>query len=96
MKFVVDVYGLWILKANQVKSLTEESECEEQVYVRGDSRSYTILLTSRAVKALEGAGLELPPNLLNLLVGSCVHQANGKKVRIDAFLVTIVQRHLGL
>lgn len=70
--------------------MTEESECEEQVYVRGDSRSYTILLTSRAVKALEGAGLKLPPNLLNLLVGSCVHQANGKKVRTDAFFVTIV------
>lgn len=50
------------------------------MYVRGDSRSYTILLTSRAIKAFEGAGLKLPPDLLNQLVGSCSHLPNGKKV----------------
>ncbi|KAG0559441.1 hypothetical protein KC19_10G105000 [Ceratodon purpureus] len=55
---------------------------EGQVYGQGDSRSYTILLTSRAMKAFKGAGLELPPNLLNQLVGSCLHLPNGKKRKL--------------
>lgn len=61
----------------------EGNGSEQQVYVRGDSRSYTILLTSRAIKAFEGAGLELPPDLLNQLVGSCAHLPNGKKKKFN-------------
>jgi len=63
------------------EALAEGDESGQQVYGRGDSRSYSILLSSRAMKALEGAGLKVPPGLLNQLLGSCMHQLNGKKVR---------------
>ncbi|XP_024389869.1 uncharacterized protein [Physcomitrium patens] len=56
---------------------------DQQFYARRDPRSYNILLTSRAVKAFQGAGLEVPPNLLNQLVGSCTHLPNGKKRKFD-------------
>ncbi|KAJ7558145.1 hypothetical protein O6H91_04G026400 [Diphasiastrum complanatum] len=55
----------------------------EQLYVRGDTRSYTMLLTSRAMKALEGADIQLPHSLLGSLVGSCVHLSEGKMRKFD-------------
>jgi kynurenine 3-monooxygenase len=45
-----------------------------------DSYSYSMVLSSRATKALEGAGLALPLTLLNPLEGACRHFPNGKIV----------------
>ncbi|CAM6071862.1 unnamed protein product [Sphagnum tenellum] len=43
-----------------------------------NSYSYSMVLSSRATKALEGAGLALPLTLLNPLEGACRHFPNGK------------------
>ncbi|CAK9874098.1 unnamed protein product [Sphagnum jensenii] len=42
-----------------------------------NSYSYSMVLASRGIKALEGAGLALPLTLLNPLAGSCRHLPNG-------------------
>lgn len=61
----------------------QETISTERLYAPGDSRSYPLVITSRAIKAIEGAGLQLPPSLLKPLVGSCSHLTSGKKVRFD-------------
>jgi hypothetical protein len=45
-----------------------------------NSYSYSMVLASRGIKALEGAGLALPLTLLNPLAGSCRHLPNGTMV----------------
>jgi hypothetical protein len=45
-----------------------------------NSYSYSMVIASRATKALEGAGLALPLTLLNPLEGACRHFPNGKIV----------------
>jgi hypothetical protein len=45
-----------------------------------NSYSYSMVLSSRATKALEGAGLALPLTLLNPLEGACRRFPNGKIV----------------
>ena len=55
----------------------------ERHYAPGGTRSYLLVITTRAIKAIEGAGLKLPPSLLKPLVGSCTHISKGKKVSVD-------------
>lgn len=56
---------------------------EERLYAPGDNRSYPLVISSRAMKALEGAGLQLPPSFLKPLVGNCAHLPTGRKVQLD-------------
>lgn len=53
--------------------------------LKGDLRSYPILLTKRGIKAIEAAGLELPSSLMKHQVGNCTHQPSGKKIKMDYY-----------
>ncbi|XP_024530254.1 kynurenine 3-monooxygenase-like [Selaginella moellendorffii] len=53
-------------------------------YVGSDSRSYTMLLTCRAIEALQAAQVQVPSSLMGPLVGGCVHLPN-KKTRVFTY-----------
>lgn len=52
----------------------------DEARLRGDPRSFPIMLTTRGIKAIEAVGLELPSSILKPQVGNCSHLPNGKKV----------------
>lgn len=79
------VMALYLLRRGFQVHVFERRSMIDESKLKGDPRSYPILMTKRGIKAIEAAGLELPSSLMKRQVGNCTHLPNGKKMKVDYY-----------
>lgn len=79
------VMSLYLLRRGFHVHVFERRAMIDESKLKGDPRSYPILMTKRGIKAIEAAGLELPSSLMKRQVGNCTHLPNGKKMKVDYY-----------
>uniref|UniRef100_A0A0D6R3W8 FAD-binding domain-containing protein n=1 Tax=Araucaria cunninghamii TaxID=56994 RepID=A0A0D6R3W8_ARACU len=76
---------LYLLRRGFHVRVFERRSMMDEAKLKGDPRSYPILLTRRGIRAIEAVGLEVPSSLLKNQVGNCAHLLSGKKVKLDYY-----------
>ncbi|XP_057871290.2 kynurenine 3-monooxygenase isoform X2 [Cryptomeria japonica] len=79
------VMALYLLRRGFHVHVFERRSMIDEARLRGDPRSFPILLTRRGIKVIEAAGLELPSSILKPQVGNCSHLPKGKKMKMDYY-----------
>ncbi|KAH9332033.1 hypothetical protein KI387_004141, partial [Taxus chinensis] len=86
--------ALYLLSRGFHVHVFERRPMIDEAKLKGDPRSFPILMTRRGIKAIEAAGLELPSSILKPQVGNCTHLPNGKKMKMDYYSGPGIQNYV--